>query len=62
MNPDEVDRHIAVAGLELVECEFTDAMIVEDLGRITICVGLVAVLVRMKCGGDCIKEGFFGRC
>jgi hypothetical protein len=60
MSPDEADPHIDVAFLELVKCEFTDAMIVEDLGRITIYFGLAAVLVRTKCGGRRIKEAFFG--
>jgi hypothetical protein len=59
MNLDEADRHIDIAFLELVESEFTDTMIVEDLGRITICLGLAVVLIIMKCGGDCIKEALF---
>jgi hypothetical protein len=58
MNPDEVDRQINVAFLEPAECEFINAMVVEDLRRITICLGLAAVLVRMKYEGDCIKEAF----
>jgi hypothetical protein len=33
-------------------------MIVENLGRITISLGLAVVLVRMKCAGDCIKDAF----
>jgi hypothetical protein len=59
MNHNKACRHIDVTFLELVECEFTDAMIVEDLERTTICLGLAAVLVKMKCGGDCAKEVFF---
>jgi hypothetical protein len=59
MNPDEAARHIDVVFLELGECEFIDSMIVEHLGRITICLELVAVRIRMKHGGDCIKEVFF---
>jgi hypothetical protein len=60
INPDETDRHIDVAFLELVERESIDVMIVEDLGWITICLGLAAVLIRMKCGNIASKRLLFG--
>jgi hypothetical protein len=58
MNPDESDRHIDVAFLELIECEFTDATIVKDLRRITLCLGLAAVPVGMKFGDIASKSVF----
>jgi hypothetical protein len=60
MDPDKADCYVDVAFLELLEYEFRDAIAVQDFERLIISVALAAVLIRMKCGGDCVKDACSG--